>query len=451
MQNLITVKEFYKQSGRKHPHLIKIIDNRFELQYKFPGLINSPALQENAILFEPVGLERAFLFQKNNGTIIHDTLRDVTPLSRFHADIESGIVTVFGSIRVPPKEEWWVIAFPKFNTNAYDFSGRENADLLGQFVENVFDACTHLSGISWCEGRGGYLADLGRLPVSLSLFNTFRAEFGYELRDVLYALAVDVDDESHIPIRRDYHTALVDSITDAQMDFHRMVHAYFSEVNVGHHHTCERGTTQTTDLFRGTFNPWNNTSLNVFFTDIHSRHKKDFSLAAILPKIIMAKRLGFLTSAQRGFISFSNMNLTQKERNHIFELFNLYSLEPLVRISDSGSLIIEGTKKREWDNLLRINERIHQIRQVTGFRFPEANVAILYPTETLMTTKPRDIESKIQDIDRLITCLSLRQLQCDVLSSTLMERGRLAHQGYVMRGQVYESIVFPIDPRMKSG
>ena len=143
MQTLMTVSKLHRTKRVVQPNIARLQDHRFELTYAFPGALKSPALQEKALLFEPVGLERAFLFQKNNGTIIRDTLKDITSVTRFHADIAGGRVTVFGAVRVPENEEWWVVAFPKFNTNAYDFSGRENADQLGQFVENMFDACTH--------------------------------------------------------------------------------------------------------------------------------------------------------------------------------------------------------------------------------------------------------------------------------------------------------------------
>lgn len=443
MQSLVTAREL-RPADRWSPHNISRVQNdHFELRYSLPRVLKASVLQENAMLFEPVGLERAFLFQKNNGTIIRDTLKDITPVTRFHADLATNTVTVFGSVRVPASEEWWIIAYPKFNTNAYDFSGHENADFLGQFVEDMFDACTHLSGISWGEGGGGYLAGEGRLPVSLSLYNTFKSEYRYDLREVLYSLTLDVDDNSHIPVRKDYYSLLGITIASARSDFHRMVHAFFSGVNLGHHHACSNRTIRTEDRTRGTMNPWKNISADVLFTDDLSKFSDGFSAASLVPKLLMAKSLSSLGAAQRGFFSFTYDGLSENELRHVFDLLSLYSLECLVRPASHGNHVIDRIRSKEWENLFEANEKIHRIRRYTGYKHPEANVAFIYPTETLITEDPGDSRPMVRKIDRLLAGLTLSQIHCDVLSTSMMEKGRLSPLGFTIRKQAYEAIVFP--------
>ena len=199
-ENLIVARKSDNGLSQKNPNITKIKNKRFELRYEIPK-VRSDRLREVSLQFEPCGLERAFLFQMESGSILKDTIVDITEMSHFFSNIDQGYAEVFGEVQTPEDETWWSIAFPKFSTNLYDFAGRASNDLLLYFVEDVFDACTHLDGITWGEGEIGYIADMGRFPVSLSLYNSFIAEYGYDLRDVLYSLILPVDDRSHTRIR----------------------------------------------------------------------------------------------------------------------------------------------------------------------------------------------------------------------------------------------------------
>jgi len=102
--------------------------------------------EETSLCFEPAGLEKAFLFQMTNRTILKDTIRDITSVSHFFTNIAKEYAEVFGNVKVPDDEEWWVMAFPKFDTNLYDYAGRNSNHLLYEFIENLFDACAHMDG-----------------------------------------------------------------------------------------------------------------------------------------------------------------------------------------------------------------------------------------------------------------------------------------------------------------
>ena len=102
---------------------------------------------------------------------MHKSVTDITHIARFYANMDEGFVEVFGEVSVPVDEKWWVVSFPKFDTNLTDFAGRASKDELNSFVEALFDASTYLDGITWDEA--GYCGQVGRFPVSLSLYNSF--------------------------------------------------------------------------------------------------------------------------------------------------------------------------------------------------------------------------------------------------------------------------------------
>ena len=224
-ENLLVARSPKDGLSRNKPNLARVIDNRFELRYEIPR-VHTSRIREISVHFEPSELERTFIFQMEKGVILKDTVQDITPACQFYTNLAQGYAEVFGEIGIPEGGEWWSVAFPKFYTNLYDFAGRQSNDLLLPFIEDLFDACTQLDGITWSDGEVGYITNPGRFPVSLSLYNSFKVEYGYDLRNVLYGLILPLDDGSHTRIRCDYYNLLMSTVCGAQRDFYQMIHSF---------------------------------------------------------------------------------------------------------------------------------------------------------------------------------------------------------------------------------
>ena len=306
-QNLIVTRKFRDQLNKKNLNITRVVGNHFELRYEYPHVYHSSFVQEKSLCFEPAGLEKVFLFQMTNKTILKDTIRDITSVSHFFTNISEGYTEVFGDVNVPDNEEWWVIAFPKFDTNLYDYAGRKSNDLLYEFIENLFDACANIDGTTWGRGGTGYLVEGGRFPVSLSLYNSFLAEYGYDLRKVLYGLVLNVDDKSHIRIRNNYYSLLMDIVFGAQQDFFRAIHSFFSHLNIGVHCTSDFPRKPADSLLQGNLDPWRSLyKVNLIFTETHG--EKAFNSDLFLSTLAIAKSFSIFSEAKTAFLNIDKKN-----------------------------------------------------------------------------------------------------------------------------------------------
>lgn len=437
MQNLLVSRKPEDRLSRKKRNITRVIDNRFTLRYDIPQIRHSHVLQEVSLLFEPVGLESAFLFQRDNGFILKESIQNITQNSRFYANIAKGYVEVFGDVWIPEDEEWWVIAFPKFNTNVYDFAGRESNDALAGFVEELFDACVQLDGFIWGGWEAGYVVDMGRFPVSLSLYNTFIAEYRYDLREVLYGLVLCVDDLSHIKIRCDYYTMLMDIVFGAQKEFHQIVHGFFTGVDLGTPHPCYTESRPSDGLVQGRFDPWRSLdSVGSVFADMGPIKNLSKRIPSMLTALVMTKSLGVFSKSKQAFFSFQRDHHTRQALDHLTDLLGLYSVQWL---ADDENLPGEDPENA----MAALTQKINVLNDITGFHFPSANIVIVVPVETMMNVGSQDADDIILSINNLIYRLVLAGYQCDVISSYLFNRGRVSAAGLQIRNRQYESVIYP--------
>jgi len=458
-QNLIVARKPEDGLSHKNPNIARVVNNRFELRYEIPRVRVAPVLQEISLHFEPSGLERAFLFQMENGIVLKDTVRDITSESSSFTNAAAGYTEVFGDVHVPEDEEWWVVAFPKFDTNLYDYAGRESNDLLCLFVENLFDACTHLDGITWGEGGNGYVVDMGRFPVSLSLYNSFQAEYDYDLRDVLYALVLKVDDKSHVSIRCDYYSLLINMVFSAQKDFYQTVHSFFEGLEMGTHQTVHVEAKQAEDLVRGSIDPWRSLGIaNSTFGAIEGVADLKRHLPSLLSALVITKSLGVFSETQRAFFSLGGRKYKKGELTYLVDLMALFSVHWLAHTPREGvtgkdtSETPDYSDHPSWTNLEEINQMIDLMRKIIGFQFPEATAALAFQIETIMTIGSQDAEEIILSVNRLISRLVMEGIQLDVVSPVFLKEGHLSPEGLWINRRMYESVVFPypevLDPKV---
>jgi len=458
-QNLIVTRKPEHGLSRESLNITRVLNNKFGLLFEFPRPMHSPMLQETSLHFEPIKLERAFIFQMNNNIVRKKTIRDITTACNFFNNMADGYTEVFGEISVPEDEEWWVCAFPTFNTNLFDYAGRESNDLLQGFVENLFDACTHLDGITWGEGGNGYVVNMGRFPVSLSLYNTFIAEYRYDLRDVLYALILDVDNASHIKIRCDYYSLLMDVVFGAQKDFYRMIHSFFEGLDIGLHHAWHFEKNPTENLVKGSIDPWRSLdSIGSIFSEIGESEDLDSHLESIISILVITKSLGRFSETQRAFICLKGATYEKKELMYWTNLLGLFSLNLVTHTSgDVRFHVKEMVQKSDsehsaWKNFLEINNRIAAIKKITQFLFPEANVALIFPTETIMSIGSQDANKIIFSTNQMIRKLIMEGVQLDVISSVTMKKGKVSPKGLQINNQIYDTVLLPypevLDPKV---
>jgi hypothetical protein len=448
-QNLIVYNKPDKDSKAKSLNITRVKNNRFVLKYTYPTLYYTPIIQEVSLHFDPAGLERVFLFQMENGIIIRESIKDITNVSRFFANMGKATVEVFGEIHVPEEEEWWVIAFPKFDTNLYDYAGRESNDRLRFFIEELFDAGANLSGIVWDEA--GYCGDAGRFPVSLSIYNCFLAEYGYDLRDMLFALVMELDDGFHIRVRCDYYSFLLDTIFSAQNELCSIVHSFFGSIEVGQSYSWPHDKYQSSNYNSEYIDPWRNLKVEeIAIAKIEKIDNIESEFDTIISSLNITKSLGIFSKGQQAFTSILGENLGEEEFIYLTDLMSMFSVRWLVQAYGEQKNFSNSFYKKPiypensmWNNFKNVNFRLNAITKITESKFPSANVLLVYPIETIMSNNFKRAEEIIFHIKKLVCRLLTDGVQLDIVSSELLKKARFKSGFLHIQRRIYQSVIFP--------
>jgi hypothetical protein len=90
-----------------------------------------------------------------------------------------------------------------------------------------------------------------------------------------------------------------------------------------------------------------------------------------------------------------------------------------------------------------MNERIRRIENFTGFRFPETDVLVLYPHETLITADPNEAQRMRNGLVRFIGRLALRNIQVDAVSPPFLRAAALSPDGFRIGFRSYRTLICP--------
>jgi len=410
-------------------------DPHFEIEFDWSGLKATPWLQEGAIMVEPVRLERAYLFQAIDGRIHPKSIHDITAYTQISNNIALQKTSVFGEIHLPDDEAWYVCAFPKFNTNLYDYAGRESNDALSIFVENLFDGLTHLDGVAWAEGGPPAMVPPAFLPVSLSIFNAFHSEKGYDLRDKLYTLAFETADRAHLQVRYDYYDFLNRTLLIARRDFHRNMHSFFPGVAVGAHH---QRLPAVSDAQRnaGASDPWRNMSTTAAGFNLIEHVNGNW------PSALLARLIGLKSITARGtrpvYSSLPWRHLSAEQYRMTLNWTTVLGLEASPLLHHSGQLTDD-----EAQSVAALVSHHRSLKENRPPSRPLADTAVVFPFETLITSDLSTANDRVGRFAHWITALLTAGHQIDVISSVQFKQARLEKKGLAINRSHYKSLILP--------
>jgi hypothetical protein len=432
-QNLIIVKDFASPFGLDVLCMAPVRNGRFEIRCAYRKEPRDPEAFVGLLGFEPDGVERAFAFRLHNGAVLSESVRDVTSEVRMFTDVRAGVVELFGSV-LCPEEDWRVMAFPRFDTRMADPGGRENNDAFVEWVESLFDAGARFDGVTW--DRGGYCGDPGRLPVSLSLFNSFIAEYSYDLRDRLLGLVFPFDDWSHVRVRLHYRLLLTESIHGGFRDLHAGLHGFFGNVGTGMFHGWEAGG----GTFQSVPDPWRvlypfATACAALDAENGLREPAD----RLRGRMVLTKGLGVFSSTRTAMARARLPGSDPALVRHWTDLCAVHSLRWIADGFDGDPAAFAAA-----------NDRMKAIEEWTGFRFPDADTLILYPAETLAAAGPDEAAAVADRLQRFIGKLASAGLQMDAASSPLFLAGRLSPDGYRIGFRTYRAVICPFPDVMEA-
>ncbi len=437
-KNLLLTKEPHLPVTRENLNITKIKDNNFKITIKYSDKIPTTLLQDKALLFEPYCLEKAFLFKLSNGIILKDTIKDITDKACFFADIINNCVEIFGIVDVPSEQDWYVAVFPKFNTNMYDFAGRESNDILLEFIEELFDAFVNLDGIIWGKEDFGYISGINRIPVSLSIYNSFKAEYGYELRDYLLSLMLKMSDNSHIKIRLDYYNLLMELIYDGIKEFHSMLNSFFHGVDISNYFSRHTQNHVNSSLLGGNVDPWKSLDrATIVFSETTKTNKRKVRSNLLLTTLVIAKSLSAHSKKRKVYHKIDLSVIPPKELPLWIDLMSLYSIDFLI---DNEDIISESNDKSIYK---KYNKKIDKVKKITDFVPSESDYTFIFPVETIITSDLAQSKKIINCVYTLIAQLILAGIQIDVISPLLLKNSKVIDEGLKIGDRLYKGIIYP--------
>lgn len=438
-QNLFMLKDLRDGFHASNLCLGKIVDGRFEIHCSTMHGRRVPECEEGTLSFEPSGLERAFIFKMKDGVVLNRTIRNISGEARFYANIREGRVEIFGSFSPPDGEDWWAMAFPRFDTNLTDFAGRESNDALYGLIEDLFDAGAYLNGITW--DRGGYCGEPGRLPVSLSIYNIFNSEYGYDLRDRLVALALPVDDGSHASVRHDYYSMLTEVMSSAFREFQQNVHGFFGSVETGIFHEWECGNSAFAAPYRECADPWIRLAPSTSGMAVLTLRKEDPGGASIdaLAHLALTKSMGAFSQGESALVRIQAPRWDEQTIEYWSGVTVLYSVRWMADASPETEVLTEP----DYGLFAKANETAKRVEGITGFRFPESDTLLAYPYETWIAADPGDRMDLSERLHRFIGTLILNGIQLDVISSSFLRLGKPSADGFRIGYRRYRALICP--------
>jgi hypothetical protein len=431
------------------PNEVRLEQGRYSLRYPIPARRDLHMSTEVSLSLNPVGVDRVFAYQKRDGQVVRSSVRDVTQGHHLFVNRAFGYVEVFGRVDLPPGE-WFVFAFPRFRSNVYAYDSPEHERQLMTLVESYKAQGLQLDGFWWDEP--GYYFQYGHFAISERIYDGFRAKYGYDLAPQLLALMLEQDDASHLRVRHDYFQLLMDYVFGAERRLWEKGEALFGPLRMGIHHTWhwlpDDASTGTGDLWRGL------TAVDGGYTDQGSferyfemGERERFIEAG---RMVVAKSLARFSRDKRAHFNQWGVKYTNEVPVYWNDLMAAFSNEWInhcygyTGVLGADRSFGPGFPDHEsWSLSPGLNARNREVLRLTGYALPVAEVAIVYPTSTVLTGSAPQTNAIVEETHRLIGIMPALGIQADAVSEDLLASGRLVNGALEIQGQRYKALVVP--------
>ncbi|MCL4499398.1 MAG: hypothetical protein M1335_04035 [Chloroflexi bacterium] len=434
-------------------------DHKQHCSYDFDGVERVFAYQATTQAFVsadiagPLFADTGYInFEDRRGTrevIDIRSLVDITGSAQAEADQARKALAVSGQWAPPAPGEWKVLVFVRLMMNTFDYASETTAaywrsmvDLyyreMGGDINAVFtDEPGHPYRYHYLTSRNGYF-------VGEPLYAAFATAKGYDLRDKLYALVHETSDGQAGKVRCDYYTQWGDALVRTQKMYKDYCQGKFGPgLKVGIHATASEWS--AADLQKGALDYWKLTETTTDgYTDgkHHDRCNGFFH-------VTLAKSLAKLSDTKLGYTQTWDMLPTADSENYWSIVAAIYGLrwEPLgykkryfAFASEVGATPILEAR---WANMSSLNQRMCLLDDLTSGGVGEANVAAVFPLETMMRLGDENANELRRVCHLLSYQLQAAHYQTDFFGPEVIARAGMAGNRLVVQGHPYDTLVYP--------
>ncbi len=428
---------------------VQVENGRYSLRYNYPSRRDLHMLTEVSLWLNPLAVERVYAYQRQNGKVVRASVRDITPSHHLFVNRAFYYVEVFGQVELPPGE-WYVFAFPRFMTNMYAYDSPDHEALFLSLMDEYKRQAIAFDGFWWDEP--GYYFQFGHFAYSRFIAADFQKKYGYDLKDNLYRLVLDLDDDSHIKARYDYFQLLMDYVFGGQRRLWQKGENLFGPLRMGIHQTWHW---LPDDVYTGAGDVWRGlASVDGGYTD-EGNFERYFAQGTAeryinASRMLIAKGLAKFSRSGRAYFNQWGVRYGNEVPLYWNDLMAAFSNEWInhcygyTGVLGADRSFGPGFPNHEsWALSPGLNERNRRILALTQFRPALAEVAIVYPNPTIITGWAPETNGIVEDVDRLIGAMPALGIQADAISVDLLAEGALKDGQLAIRDQRYKALVLP--------
>ncbi|MBO0321975.1 hypothetical protein J0X14_06685 [Muricauda sp. CAU 1633] len=427
----------------------KLEKGSFSLRYNYPQRRDVHMLTEAGLWLNPIGMDKVIAYRKKNGKVDKSSIVDITDQSKSIINRSMYYVEVFGKPDLP-EGDWYVLAFPRFGTNMYAFDSPEHEKIIFDLLDDYKEQEVHFDGFWWDEP--GYYFGFGQYPISDRIYKDFKQKYGYDLKENLAALLLEFDDDSQFQVRYDYFELLMDYVFGGQQRFWQKAEELFGPVRMGVHHTWH---TLPDNMYAGCADYWRGlVGVDGGYTD-DGAFERYFTqdLAGKYGQIaymLLASSLAKYAKNQTANYNRWGVNYTSEVPVYWNDLMSLFSNEWIQHVY--GYTGILGASRgfgpgfpnhETWPLLPELIKKTNNVREITKYKLPLADVAIVYPITTFLGSREPHNTHMVNHIDRLLGIMPALGIQADGISDWLLAEGKVENGKLKIRNEEYSAVLLP--------
>jgi len=427
----------------------KLENGSYALKYNYPQRRDVHMLSEVGLWLNPIGVDKVFAYQKKNGRVIKSSIRDITTGHKLLINRSFYYIEVFGKPDLP-EGEWWVIAFPRFGTNMYAFDSPDHEKIIFNLLDEYKKQDIGFDGFWWDEP--GYYFQFGHYAISDRIYKDFKQKYGYDLKEKLHSLLLNLDDNSHFQVRHDYFQLLMDYVFGGEQRFWQKAEELFGPVRMGIHQTWH---TIPDDMYGGCADYWlglkgvdggytDADAFEHYFTDDLSG--KYEQVATMLLASSLAK------FSKNKIANYNRWGVNYKSEVAIYwnDLMPLFSNEWIQHCY--GYTGVLGASRgfgpgfpdhESWHILPDLIKKVEKVRDITKYDLPVADVAIVYPMATFLTGREPHNTHMLNHINRLLGIMPTLGIQADGISDWLLAEGKIENGKLKVWDEEYAAVLLP--------
>lgn len=429
------------------------VDGRghFTIRLPYHQARSQHMLSQGAYALEPVSVERAIVYRRTDGGAIDaGTVRDITTATRMFVQRAGGYLEIFGQVDVSHDGDWRVLAVPRCDSTYPELGSDTVVSALCGLYRDYHAAGVELDGVFWDEIGyvTGYGDDHSRMPWGPAIHHAFAARHGSELAAAAPYLLLDGETGRAVRVRRDYYAAVQDVVIAAQNACRQLAQELWGpRTESGIHQTWHQN---ANDLPHGSGDWWRgSTALTGGFTDVgDAEHAPD----DVLAMAAIAAGLARHHIRPRAFCNLWGVEFADADVDWWAHLLAAFGITWAAHTYGPNGYIDHDTgwgpgypDHPTWDRFTTANERSAQVSAMVGDALPVADVAAVYPIETLARVGSAAANQLAAEALQVIAGLVRHGVAVDVISPTLLAdaevresalwvatpRGRLPHRALV--------------------